>query len=472
MKLNDILEVNIVRVGDSGEGIALVDNQVVFIPYAPKDSRVKIKVTKVSKKYASAELIEVLSSKSELLTPFCENFTKCGGCDLQHMTYPSQLSFKRQKIENLLYKFLRTRYPVSETIPSDNIVKYRNKIQLQVGFVNKKVVVGFFNKNSHDIVPITHCDLYEDWATTLIKIFTTWANKERVTVYNEKTSRGILRNVVARNIANKLVVTVVINGDKLDLEGLRKALENEFSSFSLYLSINKRKNSQILGDKLIKVYDEEDLVTVDGIKLSISPYSFFQVNDNVRRKLYSEVTRNIHNDIIIDAYSGIGVLSTQLAKNAKYVFGIEIVEDAVKNADEIVSNNVIYGEITNILGDTAIILPKLVKLLESDNREELVEFLRKNTLRGVNEEKINVAPKNISIVLDPPRKGCDMSVIQAVIESGAKEVAYISCDPATLCRDLTFLVKEYNIKKVQPFDLFPETCHVETLVILTRSNKD
>ena len=468
MKVNDVLLVDIVRLGDGGEGIAIVDNKVVFIPFAPINSTCKVAITRIAKKYANASLIEVLSSKTELLTPFCANFTKCGGCDLQYMTYNEQLAFKRNKVANLLYKFLHQKIKVLPTVPSDNTTKYRNKIQLQIGLNNGKVVVGFYNKLSHDIVPITNCDLYGDWVNKLIEIFLNWANSNKITVYNEKSSMGLLRNLVARYVGGKLVVTIVINGDKIKhIDSLKDSLIKNFDNCSLFISINKRKNSQILGDKLIKVYDNEKLVDVDGIKLEISPYSFFQVNDNVRVKLYNEVLKSINSKIVIDAYSGIGVLTTQIAGKAENVFGIEIVKEAVENADVIVSNNKIYGQITNILGDTAIILPKLVSSLKGEDKDDFENFITQNILVPFNKDKYKNLSGDISIVLDPPRKGCDMSVLQAVLDSSANHVIYVSCDPVTLSRDLVILCNKYQITKVQPFDLFPNTAHVETLAVLT-----
>lgn len=468
MKLNDVITADIVRLGDGGEGIAIIENKVVFVPFAPVHSTCKIAITKIAKKYANATLIEVVSSKNELLTPFCANFTKCGGCDLQYMNYNEQLTFKRNKVANLLYKFLHEKVKVLPTISSDITTKYRNKIQLQIGLVNGRVVVGFYNKSSHDIVPISRCDLYDEWATKLIEIFTSWANENKVTVYNEKSSKGLLRNLVSRYVGGKLVVTVVINGDKVkQIDKLTESLKSNFDNFSLYISINKRKNSQILGDKLIKVYDNNDLVEVDGIKLEISPYSFFQVNDNVRVKLYNEVLKAVNGKIIIDAYSGIGVLTTQLANKAENVFGIEIVKEAVENADVICNNNKIYGQITNILGDTAIILPKLVSYLKGEDDGKFESFITQNTLVEFDSNKYKNLNGDISIVLDPPRKGCDMSVLQAVVDSGANQVVYVSCDPVTLSRDLGVLIKRYQITKVQPFDLFPNTAHVETVAVLT-----
>ena len=261
---------------------------------------------------------------------------------------------------------------------------------------------------------------------------------------------------------------MVINGDKIkQADTFVDMLKSDFDNCSLYLSINKRKNSQILGDKLIKIYDEGDLIEVDGIKLEISPYSFFQVNDDIRKKLYNEVQKALSSKTVIDAYSGIGVLTTQIAQKSDNVFGIEIVKEAVENADKIVSNNKICGQITNILGDTAIILPKLVSLLKGEIDEEFANFISQNTLVPFDKNKYYNLTKDVSIVLDPPRKGCDMSVLKAVLDSEAKQVVYVSCDPVTLARDLSFLVDKYQINKVQPFDMFPNTAHVETVVVLS-----
>ena len=469
MKVKDIVNADIVRLGDNGEGICKVDNLVVFVPFAPLNSNCKIRIDKINKKYANATVLQVNSAETEVLTPRCEHFTKCGGCDLQYLNYQSELDFKREKVANLLYKISGKKVNVLPVIAGQEW-EYRNKIQLQVGLSDNTVVVGFFNKQTHNIVPIKKCYLYEDWANKLIDIFTTWANANRITAYNEKSNKGLLKNVVARNIGGKIVVTVVINGDKVNkIELLLSALQEEFDCVSLYVSINKRKNSEILGDKLIKIYDDGKLICVDNLMLELSPYSFFQVNNEVRNKLYQEVVKSTNNsEIIIDAYSGIGVLSTKLAKSASHVFGIEIVKEAVENADKICQENGFCGQITNILGDSAIILPKLVSLLKEGNINNFTEFIRKNTIAYNDVEYGNLFNKQVTVVLDPPRKGCDLSVLKAVLDVKAKKVCYVSCNPATLARDLQILQQGYTIKKVQPFDMFPKTAHIETLVVLNR----
>lgn len=543
MRVDEVINVDIIRLGDNGEGIARVDNMVVFVPFAPPNSNVRIRIDNITKKYAKATLIEVNSSKSTLLTPFCANFTKCGGCDLQYLSYDEQLKYKQKKVSDIIKKFASQNVKVLPTIPSKNVVAYRNKIQLQVGFVDKKVVVGFYNKDSHRIVPINRCMLCGEWQNDLIDLFLEWANKYKISVYNEQTNRGLLKNVVARFVGGKQVVTIVINGDKLDeIEIFSKMLNDRISNVALYLSFNKKKNSAILGDRMVKICDNDTPVVVDGIKCDISPYSFFQVNDDVRTKLYEGVIDAVQKqDIIIDAYSGIGILTTQLAEKGNIIFGIELVKDAVLNADNLCKINGYDRKITNICGDTALILPNLVSTIKQQDEEKFRKFIEKNTLQKYDKDKYtrlfdltknnnkpntkkyakndgencdtlnfdtnfvsdtncdnlqksindtNFSSKtncgnlqnstsndkfdsinNITVVLDPPRKGCDFSVLSAVLDSKAEQVVYISCDPITLARDLTTLCTEYKITKVQPYDMFPQSNHVETLVVLTRINR-
>lgn len=478
MQTNQIFDVDILRYADNGEGICYLEDRIVFVKYAPKDCRVRIRIDEVHKKYINASMVEILSNKKALAIPVCDKFTKCGGCDLQYLSYSEQLNFKKEKVENAIKKFSGLSVKVLPVIASDITVCYRNKIQLHIGCVDKRVTVGFYDKGSRNIVSAAGCRLYGDWADRLIDVFLQWAEKHRFTVYNENNGRGILRNLIARYVEHKLVVTLVINADKIDfIDELKNLLSDVFDNFSLYVSVNKKKNSGNFGDKLIKIYDNDKPVTVDGIICEISPYSFFQINDNVRKKLYKEILKSVdnNNSFIIDAYSGIGVLSTQLAKKCGIVFGIEIMPEAVKNADELCRKNGFCPQITNLCGDAAIILPKLVSLLHTKKRKEFEEFIACNTFMKLDSEKYNPIFDNIyypvTIVLDPPRKGCDFSVLQAVIESKADKIIYVSCDPVTLSRDLNILSADYKVIKVQPFDMFPYTHHVETVVLLSKVSK-
>lgn len=468
MKVGDKINVDILRLGDNGEGIGKIDEKVVFVTYAPVFSNCEIRIDKISKNYVNATLIKVNSSKMPLLTPLCDKFTKCGGCDLWYYDYQCELEYKRKKIEDVIKKFAGVNVKALPTIYGKE-TNYRNKLELFAKNVDGKIVLGQFKKESHELVAIENCCLCGAWLKDVIEIFSSWANKRGISAYDEQTNKGLLKGIVARFLGGKLVLSVIINGDKVrEIDILNKALSEKYESYSLFVCKNKKKGSRLLTTDLVKVFDDDKLITVDGVKCNVSPLSFFQVNDEVRKKLYDEVLKQVKDgEIIIDAYSGVGFLTNLLSEKADNVFGIEIVKDAVIDADNLALLNGNYSKITNICGDSAIILPKLVSAISSGDKEKLIDLVKNNSSKK-DYAGLTTKTTDVTIVLDPPRKGSDVSVIRAVMDSRAKRVIYVSCNPITLARDLKALMDDYKIVKVQPFDLFPRTSHVETLVSLTR----
>mgnify|MGYP004625281813 FL=1 len=468
MKVGDKINVDIVRLGDNAEGIGKIDEKVVFVTYAPNNSNCEIRIDKISKNYINATLIKVNSSKMELLTPLCANFTKCGGCDTWYYSYEYELEYKRKKVEDVIKKFAGTSVRALPVIYGKDTL-YRNKIELFTKCVDGRVRLGQFKKESHEFVAIDRCLLCDKWLDQVIEIFNGWVNLCGLKAYDEQTNKGLLKGIVVRYLGGKLVLTVVVNGDGIrEIDSLSKKIGEKFDSYSVYICKNKKKGNRLLTKDLVKVYDDEKLILVDNVKCSVSPLSFFQVNDEVRAKLYNEVVKEVkEGEIIIDAYSGVGLLTNQLSKKASDVFGVEIVKDAVKDADNLAALNGNYGKITNICGDSALILPKLVSAITTGDKEKLKELVVNNSSKK-DYKGLVTSGKEVTIVLDPPRKGADVSVLSAVNESGAKRVIYVSCNPITLARDLKILADTYKIVKVQPFDLFPKTSHVETLCVLTR----
>ena len=283
--------------------------------------------------------------------------------------------------------------------------------------------------------------------SSLIKVFNGYLSQTKNTIYNDETKTGLLKSLVARETDNKLLVTVVINGNDLnDKNLLVDLLKQNFENFGLNLNINKLKNNVILTENFVDVFgDNKAEICENGIKYFISNQSFMQVNDEVKLEMYNAIFNEIENCYVVDAYSGAGLLSAMMAKHAKYVYGIEIVKPATELANELAKTNNIKN-LKNINGDCAIELPKL---MDSLNAEE------KN---------------NLTVVLDPPRKGCDKKVLDAIAKVAPQKIVYMSCDPSTLAPDLKILQEQlhYNIKYIQPYDMFPQTKHVETLAVLEK----
>ena len=307
--------------------------------------------------------------------------------------------------------------------------------------------VGLYRLNSHNIVDIEHCLLQKNNINKLIDVFNIYLKSSKCTIFDETTKTGLLKTLVAREIQNQILITVVINGDDLpDKQNLIDLLKNNFDNFGLNLNINKLCNNVILSNKFVELYGIKNIeVCENDITYNINNKSFLQVNEDIKNKIYSSVFEEICDDIVIDAYSGAGLLSALMAKHAKKVYGIEIVKPATEIADNLKQQNNICN-LSNINGDCAEELPKLLKILTMQER------------------------KNLSIILDPPRKGCDNKVLSSIKNVMPKKIIYISCNPSTLARDLNILLADnnYQIKKIQPYDMFPQTKHVETLAILEK----
>lgn len=439
MKKNEIINVIISDYGSNGEGVAKFNEYVVFVPYALVGERINVKVLKVQKNIVFAKIEKIINKSADRVEPVCPVFNRCGGCQLQHLDYAAQLKLKTDIVKNNIKKIANLECEVLPCVPSDKIYKYRNKMQLPVGVKG----LGFYANNSHDIVPISNCPLHDEWATKVIEIVHEYIKIYNIPCYNEESKKGEIRHIVARFMQGRLNLVIVSTKDKLiHSEFLILGLQRYFEDFSLYINKNDRDTNVIMTDELTLLYGEgEQKLNVGGINYSVSPLSFMQVNYEVQNKIYEKVASLCNGcDYVIDAYSGAGLLSSIIAKSNKQVYGIEIVKSATENANKLKKDNKI-DNLTNINGDCAVELPKLIA-----------------TLSG-----------NGIVVLDPPRKGCDEKVLNAILASLPQKVVYISCNSATLARDMKLLSKDYTPTFIQPFDMFPQTKHVETLVCLEKT---
>lgn len=441
-------EADIVSSGMDGEGVARIDNRVVFVPSVLEGERALIEITDVKKSFAVAKVIKILTASPDRVKPPCKICYKCGGCEMLHISYSAQLKIKRANVKNCIDKECKCDVYVDETVASPDIIGYRNKIQLPLTVVNGKPAAGFFAPNTHNVVPFIiegedgECLLNEKGMKGIISTFLSFVGKFKVSVYDEKAHKGLVRHLVIRKVGESYAVCVVINGKSLpSYKQLVKLLEDKGYAFSLYISVNEKRTNVIMGDNIIALYGKEKLEGQTlGVKYSVSPLSFMQVNDKVRDMIYSRVGDIIANsgiDNVIDAYSGIGIMSNLFARFAKKVYAIEIVPEAIEDAKVLAALNGNSQKIVNICGDCAKELPPLINSLD----------------------------KSI-VVIDPPRKGCDEAVLKAMLDARPTQIIYISCNPATLARDLRILSETYTIQSVTPYDMFPNTRHVETLVSL------
>ncbi|NLK17987.1 MAG: 23S rRNA (uracil(1939)-C(5))-methyltransferase RlmD [Clostridiales bacterium] len=463
---NQIITTTILNSGINGEGIAKVDGMTLFIPYALVGEKVVAKVILAKKNFAVARLIEVLTPAEERVRPECRAFTRCGGCQLQHVKYYNQLKIKSANVRDAFRKIAKLDPPVQQCVKSDFIYNYRNKLQLPVGERDGALAIGFYEEYTHNIVPIDECPLHPEWAGKLIGAFKKFMADSGIQAYDEKRRQGTVRHLVARELTGCIMVTLVINDDFLDCSSFAAELKNLFPSFGLYLNINKKDTNVITGDKYLYVCGERKLKdSYNGLRIEVGPGSFLQVNNSVKDKLYYKVLDQVRSEeqpVCIDAYSGTGILSALMAKHANKVYAIEIVEEAIEDAEHIRKINNLSGKLEIIHGDCSEELPPLLERLKGENA---------------------------ILVLDPPRKGCTKAIIKAILKNPPKKIIYISCNPATLARDVGMIMGTldpdsdamtpdplkinglYEITLVQPYDMFPQTKHVETVVLMSRVEK-
>lgn len=461
--------------GSNGEGIVRHEGITFFVPNCLPGEKVVFRVVKLKDKIGYGKVEEILTPAEERVRVKCPVFSRCGGCCLQHLEYSAQLDFKTGLVRDCLRKIGGLTCEVKPTVKSDMPYSYRNKLQLPVGVDRDgNTVIGFYAERSHRIVPIASCAIHPEWAETLIAIIKRYCEECRVKGYDEERKSGILRHVVAREIGGKLMITLVCAKLALPaLERLQELLSEAFSVYTLYLNLNDKDTNVILGEQFqlvhgSPIYEDEE----QGIRYEAGPQTFLQVNENVRGKLYNAALKTVidtGDEVVVDAYSGGGLLTAMLAKKAKRVYGIELEPEAVACADSLKAKN----GLTNMQNICGYVEEKLAGVLEKEKGE------------------------TVRLILDPPRAGIHRSVAKALLASGIEKLTIISCNPSTLARDLGILTgklieKEgsngeliknpayegkpdcevlpeyYEPMLIQPYDMFPQTKHVETLVCLTR----
>ena len=453
MKKDDIIEVSIESIGMAGEGVARLDNLVIFIDGALLGEKIKAQVIEVKKSFARAKVIKVLGASSHRIKPLCPIFFRCGGCDMQHVDYEYSLQVKKTNIKNCIDRACKIDSNVDDVVHGDKKFGYRNKEQIPIRKVNGKAMAGFYKQNSHIFVPfeksvtegLGDCPLHDSNMQLFVDKIVEFINKEKISTYDEKSNTGLIRHLVIRRINEAFSICLVINGQKIPNDNkLIASLKTLNIPFNLYVSKNLKMTNVILGDELVCIYGDNSIEgTALGIKFNVNPYSFLQINDEIRDLIYSRVCNEVEkipNANVADVYSGIGIMSNIVAKHANKVVGIEIVKEAVEDANKLAKVNG-NSNIKNICGDAAIELPKVVD-----------EFKGNNSV----------------VIIDPPRKGCDQKVLEAMLQAEPGKIIYISCNPATLARDLASLISKYNIESITPYDMFPQTKHVESIALLTK----
>ena len=448
MKKNEEYIVDIIDNGYEGEGIAKIDNFTIFIPGAIKGEKIKILIVKVTSSFAYGKILEILKkSENRIEDVDCSTYKRCGGCNLRHMNYKKTLELKRDIVQNLVNKNLKINLNVKNTIGMEEPFNYRNKAQYPVG-INKegKIIVGVFANRTHEVIETNGCIIQNKESEKIAKFICEFAYKNNISVYDENTGKGLLRHIVIKVgiQTNEMMCILVLNGKEIkNEENLVKELTNNFPNIkTIVKNINSKNTNVILGKENITIYGNGYIYDKLGDYIfKISPLSFYQINPVQTEKLYNLALQKAEltgKEILLDLYCGIGTIGIFMAKNAKQVYGIEIVEEAIKDAKENCKINNIQNA-KYYAGDTEKLLSDLIE------KEKIIPDL---------------------VVVDPPRKGLDKNTIENIKNIKPKKVIYISCNPATLIRDLSYLEDKYKIKEIQPVDMFPFTSHVECCSVL------
>ena len=451
---NDIVTLEIVDCGTDGEGIGKADGFTVFVKDAVIGDIVTAKIMKAKKNYGYGRLMEILKPSPYRVEPVCPSARQCGGCQLQAVSYEEQKVFKEKKLRGHLERIGGFRdLPMEPMIGMDEPYHYRNKAQFPVGRNKEgRIITGFYAGRTHAIIENRDCALGIPQNKEILDIVIAHMEKYGIAPYDEMTGKGLVRHIFVRYgfFTGELMVCLIINGQDLPHQKeLIEKLREIPGMASISLNINKKRSNVILGDKVKTIWGQEYITDKIGdISYEISPLSFFQVNPKQTWKLYSKALEyaDLHGEETVwDLYCGIGTISLFLAQQAKFVRGVEIVPAAIDDA----KRNAQINNIENVeffVGKAEEVLPR--------------EYEKNGVYADV-------------IVVDPPRKGCDEMLLKTILKMQPKRVVYVSCDSATLARDLRFLCDNgYELKKVCGVDQFPQTVHVETVVLLSQQKPD
>ena len=453
-KKNDVCQVTIEDIGTDGEGIGKIDGFTLFIKDAVLGDKVEAKIMKAKKNYAYAKLEKVLTPSPFRVEPKCQFHKQCGGCQIQAMDYQKQLEFKHNKVRNNLIRIggIDADYvdSIMETpVGMETPFYYRNKAQFPFG-KNKegKTITGFYAGRTHSIIENTDCALGVAENKIILEKILKYMEEEKVAPYEEENHKGLLRHALIRKgfATGQLMVCLVINGKKLPAEDkLVQSLLKVEGMTSISISVNMEKTNVIMGKEIRLLYGKEQIEDeIDGITFKISPLSFYQVNPVQTERIYSQALKyaDLNGDETVwDLYCGIGTISLFLARCAKHVYGVEIVPQAIEDARENAACNGIEN-VNFYVGKAEEVLPE--------------KYEKEGIFADV-------------IVVDPPRKGCDEACLSTMVQMQPKRIVYVSCDSATLARDVKYLREHgYELMQARIFDNFPQSVHVETVCLLSK----
>ena len=442
--------VDIVDIGQGGVGIGKYEGFTVFVDGGLVQDKIKVKITKSKKNYAVGDIVEIIEKSPFRVERKCsESLRQCGGCQIQELDYQKQLDVKTNEVKQVISRIGKLDdVVIHDTLGMEHPFRYRNKAQFPIQKKDNMPVIGFYKKKSHDLISTDECIIQHEVNDKIIKIIKTYIRAYNVSIYDEKTHKGLLRHLVTKVgfTTGEVMIVLVANGKKLPyLKELASVLKENIPGFkTLVVNVNTQKTNVILGKENIVAYGDGMIRDYIGeLVFEISPLSFFQVNPLQTEVLYNKALEYANlgeNDTVFDIYCGIGTISLFLAQKAKKVYGLEIVEDAIKDAKRNAKINNMYN-VEFYVGKAEEVVPKMYK-----------EGKRANV-----------------VVVDPPRKGCDEKVLDTIVSMEPDRVVYVSCNPSTLARDLAYLNERgYKCHEIQPVDMFPHSVHVENVAWLSR----
>lgn len=449
VKKNDYIDVEFVDLTHEGQGVAKIDGFPVFVPGGLPGESAQIKILNVKKNYGYGKLIEIREKSPYRVEIPKEDMHKYGGCQLHHMSYEGQLQFKQNLVEQTLTRIGKLQdVNIHPIIDMEQPFHYRNKAQVPVGERNGRLITGFYKPRTHEIIDTDESVIHMEAINDAIKIVKEICSELGVTAYNEEAHTGVLRHIMARfgRKTDELMIVLITRTEKLPHreEIVGKIVAALPNVKSIVHNVNPKRTNVILGERTQVLWGQDVIYDYIGnVKFAISPRSFYQVNPVQTQVLYDKALAYAGltgEEIVFDAYCGIGTISLFLAQQAKKVYGVEVVSDAINDAKK----NADLNGITNVeftVGEAETVIPNWAK-------------------EGIHADVI---------VVDPPRKGCDATLLKTIIEMKPKRVVYVSCNPATLARDLGILeADDYQTVEVQPVDMFPMTMHVECCALLKK----
>lgn len=451
IKKNQEYIVEIIDNGFEGEGIAKIDNFTIFIPGAIKGEKIKVLIVKVLSSHAFGKILEILEKSEKRQEADCLTYKRCGGCNLRHIQYEETLKMKQNAVQSLVNKTLKNKIQVNQTIGMDNPYHYRNKAQYPLGIDKSgEPVIGVFANRTHEVIPMENCFIQNPQTEEIAKYVLQFIKQNHISIYNEETQKGLFRHIVIKVgiKTNEIMCIFVINGKNIPRENeLKSALVQKFPNIkTIVKNINTKNTNVILGEQNINIFGNGYIEDILGeYRFKISPLSFFQVNPIQAEKLYNigvKAANISKGDVVFDLYCGIGTISLFMARFAKKVYGIEIVKEAVEMAKENAKNNHIEN-VEFYDGDVEVVLDDMIH-----NKKIIPDI----------------------VMFDPPRKGLDKKSIHNILKIKPKKIVYISCNPATLIRDLSDFEDLYEVKSITPVDMFPFTSHVECVAVLELKN--